>query len=161
MAYIATGDRDEALDVVQDAMFKLVQRYTGHAADEWPMLFHRIVQNRIQDWYRRNKLRNYWQRLTGQGGRQGDDSEEDFGELPGAPHLEPLAQLGNAHALKALDDAIRQLPLRQQQAFLLRLWEGLDVAQTAQAMGCSAGSVKTHYSRAVHALRDQLEDHWP
>lgn len=160
MAMIATGEQADALDIVQDAMLKLVRRYAHKPNSEWPALFHRIMQNTIKDWYRREKVRKRWRHWF----RREHNSEED--ELPDP--LEQVEQAGTnqpdellkqQHAIDKLDELLNQLPLRQQQAFLLRQWEGLDVAATARAMGISEGSVKTHYSRAVHSLRSQLEDY--
>lgn len=157
MAEIATGNRDEALDIVQDAMLMLARRYARRAESEWGPLFHRILQNRIRDWYRRGKVRHRWLEWL-----HADDEDDD----PLATHADPRArrpedEIGNRRAGHAIEAALHALPRRQQQAFLLRAWEGLDVAATAAAMDCSEGSVKTHFSRAVHALREQLEDHWP
>ena len=159
MAYLATGRRDDALDIVQDAMIKLVKRYAQRDEIEWPALFIRIVQNAITDWYRRESLRRRWRHWFTR------DSENDEDDNP----LEQVEQTGTHQpddkvqyesAMMKLDEALKALPLRQQQVFLLRQWEGMDVAQTAGAMGISEGSVKTHYSRAVHRLREQLEDYW-
>jgi RNA polymerase sigma-70 factor (ECF subfamily) len=158
IAEFATGNRDEALDIVQDAMLALARRYGARGEDEWGPLFHRILQSRILDWHRRHRVRRRWLAWLGPDDEDGDDPLVALPD-PGARRPEEL--LGNARAGAALEAAVRGLPLRQQQAFLLRAWEGLDVAATAAAMGCAEGSVKTHYSRAVHALRDLLEDHWP
>lgn len=160
MAQIATGDADEAMDLVQDAMLKLVQRYGARDEAEWGPLFHTILQSRIRDWYRRTKVRNRWRTWFGQreNDAEQDDPLESVAETSSPPSDEQLAQ---KRAMAALDKVLRTLPLRQQQAFILRAWEELDVAQTAAAMGCSEGSVKTHYFRAVHALRLLLEAHWP
>lgn len=159
MAHFATGDVDEAMDLVQDAMLKLVQRYGSREEAEWGPLFHTILQNRIRDWYRRTKVRNRWRQWFGR--TDDDDEEHDSLEAiadTNVPSAE--AQLMTKRASVALDEALRTLPLRQQQAFLLRAWEELDVAQTAAAMGCSEGSVKTHYFRAIHTLRKLLGNHW-
>jgi len=153
MAYIATGSREDALDIVQDAMIKLVQKYADRGRDEWGPLFHRILQSRIRDWYRRSKLRNGLRSLLS----WGDEGGDPLDNLPGSKEWGPDNQLQVDGAMDCLDAAIHQLPLRQQQAFLLRCWEGLNTAQTADAMGCSTGSVKTHYSRALSALRISLE----
>ena len=158
MAYIATGNREEALDIVQDAMFKLAQRYADRGENEWGPLFYRILQSRIRDWYRRAKVRNIWQRVAGSGE---DDSGDPMDRLADPAAEDPERAVGEQGVMERLDDSLRELPLRQQQVFLLRVWEGLDVKDTARAMGCSEGSVKTHFSRAVHKLRDQLEEHWP
>jgi len=160
MAQIATGDADEALDLVQDAMLKLAERYADRTEEEWRPLFHRILQSRIMDWHRRNKVRNrlrVWFTRSGEGEERDDPMEN----VPDTHAPDPARQVAVKRAAEALDQALRDLPPRQQQAFLLRAWEEMDVAQTALAMGCSEGSVKTHFSRAVHMLRKRLGDHWP
>ena len=145
IAEIAIRDPDDALDIVQDSMLQLVRAYGARPSDEWRPLFYRILQNRIQDCRRRRKSRSrviaWW---TG-GTRDDDDETPDVIEQ--AAGDEP-------------ERALRELPERQQQAFLLRNFEGLDVAQTASAMGCAEGSVKTHYFRALQSLREQLGEHW-
>ena len=160
MAQIATGHDDEALDLVQEAMLKLVERYGMRTEAEWGPLFHRILQSKIRDWYRRTKVHSRWRLWLGrdEDGGEMDDPLEAIADTvtPSADH-----QLQTKEAAAALDAALKTLPLRQQQAFLLRAWEELDVDQTAAAMGCSEGSVKTHYFRAVHTLRTLLGNHWP
>jgi len=157
MARIATGNEDEALDIVQDAMLNLVKRYADREEQEWGPLFHRILQSRIRDWYRRSQVRNRLRVWFG-----GNDEDEDpLENQPGRVTDGPLPQLQSVRFGDELEQALRALPNRQQQAFLLRVWEGMSVEETAAAMGCSAGSVKTHYSRAVHTLRKQLEDFEP
>lgn len=156
IAWFATGNRDDALELVQEAMIRLVQKYRGRDHGEWPALFHTILQSRIRDWYRREKVRSRLRVWFG-GGDEGED--DPLEALPGNAAAEPERQLDGNQTLSAIDRAVRALPLRQQQAFLLRAWEGLDTAQTAAAMEISVGSVKTHYSRAVHALREQLKEH--
>lgn len=155
-AEIALHDPDEALDAVQDSMLRLVRHYSGKPAEEWPPLFWGILRRRITDLQRRRTVRNRILVWTGRATR--DDDEE----LPAweAPDLgpDPARALASRQAHAAMSKAVRALPRRQQQAFLLRVLEGLDVADTAKAMGCSAGSVKTHLSRAMDALRTQLED---
>ncbi len=158
MATISTGSVDDALDLVQDAMLRLSTRYAGRPPDEWGPLFQRILQNGIRDWHRRQGLRRRWQRLLRRGGED-DPPADPVDALPDREAGDPARRLGGQHALRAVERAIHALPLRQQQAFLLRAWEGLDVAETARAMGCSQGSVKTHYARAMKALRRQLEEH--
>ena len=174
MAMIATANQEDALDIVQDAMMKLAVNYAERGESEWGPLFHRIVQSTILDWYRRQKVRNHWRvflEYTGLGQhgakKSGSDSSScgDCGssnpleQFADEQELGPVMKLANERSMEALDTAIHQLPIRQQQAFLLRAWEGLSVEETAGAMGCSQGSVKTHFSRAVQALRTQLEDH--
>ncbi|HHJ81014.1 MAG TPA: RNA polymerase sigma factor [Candidatus Tenderia electrophaga] len=157
MAYFAVNNRDDALDVVQEAMMKLVKRYGERSPEEWPPLFHRILQNQIQDYYRRSKVRSIIRSWFG--GSDEDDQNEETTALAVGPG--PLQQNLNNQSIQRLDDVIKELPLRQQQVFLLRAWEGLNVKETAMAMGCSDGSVKTHYSRAIRRLREELGEHWP
>lgn len=158
IAEIAIRDRDEALDLVQEAMIKLVNNYADRAEAEWIPLFYRILQNGIRDWHRRAKVRN---RVMSWFGRGSDDDEYDpVAEAPDLAGRTPDEQLQSNEAMQQLERALQDLPGRQREAFMLRTFEGLDVAATAIAMGCSDGSVKTHYSRAVHTLRENLGDHW-
>ena len=158
MVRFAVGDDDQALDVVQDAMLEFVRRYRDKPEQEWLPLFFKVLQSKISDAHRRRSVRLRcmgW--LTGN--RQADDPEDLIQEVADPRNETPLRLLEQAQLGKRLDQVIRELPLRQQQAFLLRCWEGLDVAETAQAMGCSEGSVKTHYFRAVQTLRQKLEEY--
>lgn len=159
IAEIAVHDRDEALDLVQDAMIKLARNYAVRPEDEWTPLFYRILQNGVRDWHRRQKVRNRVMVWFGRGG----SSEDEYDPVGNAPDLsgrEPAEDLQATEAILRLEVAIRELPPRQREAFMLRTFEGLDVAGTATAMGCSEGSVKTHHSRAIHTLREALGDHW-
>ena len=159
MAEIAVRDRDEAMDIVQDSMIKLARNYASRSENEWAPLFYRILQNGIRDWHRRRKVRNRVMVWFGRGG--GSDDEYDVvAAAPDPAGRAPVEELQTEQAMQRLEVAIRELPGRQREAFMLRTFEGLDVAGTAIAMGCSEGSVKTHYSRAVHALRAQLGDVW-
>jgi RNA polymerase sigma-70 factor (ECF subfamily) len=158
IAEIGVRNRDEALDLVQDAMIKLVRNYGDRNSDEWTPLFYRILQNGVRDWHRRQAVRNRVMVWFGRGKRD----EEDYDIVAAAPDpigRSPDEELQNSEAMDCLETAVRRLPLRQREAFMLRTFEGLDVAGTAVAMGCSEGSVKTHYSRAIHSLRDTLRDH--
>lgn len=159
IARIALRNPDDALDVVQDSMLQLARRYAARPGEEWRPLFYRILQNRIRDFQRRRMVRNKvlgW--LPGVMLNE-EDSGDPYEAVPDPAH-QPDDRLRSEQAMMALEAALRELPLRQQQAFALRTFEGLDVAETAAAMGCSAGSVKTHYSRAVHALRERLGEVW-
>jgi RNA polymerase sigma-70 factor, ECF subfamily len=159
VAQFATASREDAFDIVQDAMYKLVDKYGNHHPDEWGPLFHRILHSRIQDWHRRALVRTRFRGWLGL--NQDEDEQEDpFQTVADPAGQSPEAMLGSGRAMLALQKAVAELPLRQQQAFLLRVWEGFDVKQTARVMGCAEGSVKTHYSRAVHALREKLGGHW-
>ncbi|WP_455376776.1 RNA polymerase sigma factor [Kaarinaea lacus] len=173
MAFIATGSREDALDIVQDAMLKLAQKYGDRTVEDWGPLFHRITQSTIRDWYRRQKVRNRWRtwlEFTKAGTLQRSSKDTaDAGDESGGQNIidlfedlhapGPALKLVNERTIDALEVALHRLPLRQQQAFLLRVLEGLSVEETANAMGCTQGSVKTHFSRAIHTLRKQLEDH--
>ncbi len=158
IAEIAVRDRDEALDLVQNAMVKLARSYAGRPGDEWTPLFYRILKNGIRDWHRRQSVRK---RVMVWFGRGGEDDDYDFVQsAPDPADPRPDRELENREAMDSLESAIRELPARQREAFMLRTFEGLDVAGTATAMGVSTGSVKTHYSRAVHTLRERLGEHW-
>jgi RNA polymerase sigma-70 factor, ECF subfamily len=154
MTEFATASREEALDLVQDAMVAFVRNYGRHDGAQWPPLFWRVMDSRINDWHRRQRVRGRWWLRAGDAGVEAD---EVLAAAPDAREPGPLARLADGEASAALETALRALPLRQRQAFLLRLWEGLDVAATASAMRCSEGSVKTHLSRALANLRRALE----
>ena len=158
IAVVALRHEDDALDAVQDAMLQLARAYAARPEEEWKPLFYRILENRIRDVQRRRMTRNKviaWLPF-----RRGDDDDElpDPIEQAASPDPAPVQRLELDEAMQALEGALNQLPRRQQQAFLLRTLEGMDVAQTAAAMGCSEGSVKTHYFRALNALRGKLGD---
>ncbi len=159
IASIALRDPEEALDVVQDAMLQLARRYGNRPETEWMPLFYRILQNRIRDSQRRKSVRNRLFAWWPAGAGDGESAEDPGIDAPdGRP--EPDALVANGEALRELESAVAELPARQSEAFLLRTIEGLDVAATAAVMGCSEGSVKTHYSRAVHTLRARLGEAW-
>jgi len=159
IARYALSSDEDALDVVQDAMIRLVRAYKGKPSDQWTPLFYRILNNRIRDWQRRQTVRN--RVMAWLPWRPTSEGEQDrFAEFPDPAAMDPERASGVDQAMQALEAALEALPGRQREAFLLRTLEGLDVAETAQAMGCSTGSVKTHYSRAVHSLRETLGEHW-
>ena len=155
-------DEDAALDIVQDTMIRLAQRYGDRPASEWPMLFQRILSNATMDWFRHQKVRNAV--LKNFSEFEGNDGDADFDLLE---HLATETTAGDTESadaafsrvqtLQHIEEAVSQLPARQREAFLMRYWEEMDVAETATAMGCSEGSVKTHCSRAVHALAKALK----
>lgn len=156
VAELSCGSRDDALELVQEAMLGFVRAYSDKPAEQWPLLFWRVLDSRLSDFQRRRRVRSRW--MTWLGPRQGDDDDEDpISRLPDPAEPGPVARLADGEAMQALETALRGLPLRQRQAFLLRVWEGLDVAQTAAAMALSEGSVKTHLFRALQRLRAQLE----
>jgi len=155
-------DEHLALDLVQDAMLRLAERYAHKPAAELPLLFQRILQNAIRDHYRRHKVRSLWTTLLSS--LQGKDAEEDRDPLEtldvaeGAGRLaRPAEELERTQVMALIEEGLRALPQRQREAFLLRYWEELDVSETARVMGCSEGSVKTHCSRATHTLAVFLE----
>jgi RNA polymerase sigma-70 factor, ECF subfamily len=159
VAEIAVRDVDDALDIVQDSMLQLARRYAARPTAEWTPLFYRILNNRIRDCQRRRTVRS--RVMAWLPARRHEDEE-----LPDPIETAPSGGLGPGERLQvdetihALEGAVADLPQRQQQAFLLRTLEGLDVAATAVAMGCSEGSVKTHYFRALQALRERLGEFW-
>lgn len=160
MAQFATRDQEEALDLVQEAMLKFVQRYAHKPETEWKPLFYKILHNGIRDWQRRTWVRTRWRVWLGQSyPENGEAAETPWELLPDTSIPDPATQLDQTRAMTLLTSTLQTLPSRQREAFLLRAWEGLDVAHTAQAMGCSTGSVKTHYSRAIHTLRDHLSEY--
>jgi RNA polymerase sigma-70 factor (ECF subfamily) len=157
IALVNVRERDEALDVVQDAMIRLVRHYRHRPSSEWPPLFYRILKNRIRDVQRRRAVRS--RVLSFFGGTASEEPHDPLAEAPAPRGDGPLERVTADDAMQALEKALAALPVRQREAFSLRNFEGLDVAQTAVAMGCTEGSVKTHYSRAVHRLREVLADH--
>lgn len=157
MALLATKRSADALDIVQDAMLQLVQHYRQRTPQEWPLLFQRILQNRILDWHRQQtrQRRWFWKSET----TYTEDEEEDsIAAIADPRENNPQELLQRASDVETVLRVVEQLPLRQQQAFLLRAWEGLDVAETATTMQCSEGSVKTHLFRALQTLRHALAD---
>jgi len=158
MAELSTGNRDDALEIVQDAMLAFAQRYADKPRDDWRPLFHCVLDSRILDFHRRRTVRSRWLSwlpLSRDG--EGDEPGDLLAVVRDEAEPGPLQRMADGQTGSALDAALRALPLRQRQCFLLRIWEGLDVAATAQAMRCSEGSVKTHLSRAMTALRARLE----
>ncbi|HUP30628.1 MAG TPA: RNA polymerase sigma factor [Usitatibacter sp.] len=160
-AVFAVQEEESALDIAQDAMMRLAEKYADKPAAELPMLFQRILQNAIRDHFRRSKVRSTWTTLLSNFGMGGDDEDSDpleHMELPddGNVPVSPAAQLEQSQVMAAIEAAVQGLPARQREAFMLRYWEELDVSETAKAMGCSEGSVKTHCSRATHALAKVL-----
>lgn len=157
----AVRDEEAALDIVQDSMIRLAERYADRPAAEWPMLFQRIMSNATMDWFRRQKVRSaVVQNLSDfEGGDDGDEFDllESLQTADGMLGAESAADsVSREQILLVIEAEIAELPARQREAFLLRYWEEFDVAETAEVMGCSEGSVKTHCSRAVHALAKAL-----
>ena len=161
-AVYAVRQDESALDIVQDSMLKLAEKYSDRPPQELPMLFQRILQNTIRDWFRRSKVRSTWTTLFSSFGGKDDDDDFDILESIRADEyanvpVSPAGQLEQSQLLKIIESAVERLPARQREAFMLRYWEELDVAETAEAMGCSQGSVKTHCSRAVASLSTLLK----
>jgi len=162
-AVYAVRKDEAALDIVQDAMIKLAEKYGDKPAAELPMLFQRILQNTIHDYFRREKVRNTWVSLFSSMGADAEEHEdfdllETYAAEEGTEASESSAdKVERQQVLALIDDEIQKLPTRQREAFLMRYWEDMDVAETAAAMGCSEGSVKTHCSRATHALAQALK----
>ena len=154
-------DDEAALDIVQDSMLKLAEKYGTKPAAELPMLFQRILQNTIRDYYRRQKVRSLWTTLLSAFTRSDDEDADPLETLeveqgsysPATPH----ASLEQTQVLAIIEEEVKKLPPRQREAFLMRYWEDMDIAETAAAMGCSEGSVKTHCSRATHSLAASLK----
>ena len=162
-AVYAVRDDDAALDIVQDAMIKLAEKYGDKPSAELPLLFTRILQNRIHDWFRRQKVRNAWVTLFSNMGKKSDESDDydPLEHLQAADdsqiHQDGAQKLEQSQLLRSLEAEIAKLPARQREAFLMRYWDELSIAETAQIMGCSEGSVKTHCSRATQTLANALK----
>ncbi len=160
IVFFALHNETESLDIVQDAMLKLIDKYASKPQQEWAALFHTILQNRIMDYHRKEQIKKqffFWRKKNNQG-----DSEHDelYDQTPDVENKTPeqsfaIEQLGT-RAIKIL----KTMPVRQQQAFLLRAWEGYDTGETADIMGCSTGSVKTHFSRARKRLQQALGERY-
>lgn len=164
MVLLATSSKEDARDILQDSMFTLASRYGDKSPEQWSPLFYRILQNKLRDWYRRQAIRKrifFWQSES-QHPRPANDAgseNQDVIERAESDTIRaPDDRLYQQQLSAAIEQALTVLPLKQQQCFLLRAWQGLSVKQTADAMDISEGSVKTHYSRAIQALRNNLGD---
>lgn len=137
-------------------MLKLSEKYSSKPVAEWPMLFQRILQNTIRDYYRRQKVRSLWTTLFSALSPKSDEDDDPLETISVEDSsnvgMNPSEHLQNSQVIDIIEKSLQRLPARQREAFLLRYWEELDVAETAAVMGCSPGSVKTHCSRATHAL---------
>lgn len=158
MAHLACRNRDDAFDLVQDAMCKFVSRYAAKPEEEWKALFYKTLHSTIIDQSRRKTVRSC---VLGWFGLDAEDEARGVEDLEDSKSSNPEYECKVADAADALHAALAELSIRQQQAFLLRSWEELSVEDTAKAMGCSEGSVKTHYFRALQILREKLGEHWP
>lgn len=155
LAMAAVKNQDEAIDLVQESMLQLVQGYGSKDSEEWSPLFHRILQNKIRDWYRRRTVKHTLLKWTGLG-----DTKEQVESIPAKESDSPESLLDSRSELEKINQAVGKLPPRQQQVFLLRAWKEMSVSETASAMSISSGSVKTHYSRALESLRLHLGTDW-
>ncbi|MDP2811044.1 MAG: RNA polymerase sigma factor [Rhodocyclaceae bacterium] len=158
-AMFAVHDSESALDIVQDAMLKLAEKYGGKPAGELPLLFHRILQNTIRDFYRRQKIRSLWTTLLSSFSRDEDGEDDPLDTLQtdgGSTIATPHAKFEQTQLLALIEKEIGNLPPRQREAFIMRYWQDMNISETAAAMGCSEGSVKTHCSRATRALATAL-----
>lgn len=158
MAMLASHNTQDALDIVQDAMEKMVANYMDKPSDEWPPLFFRILHNKIMDWHRKAKFRNlffFWQQHDDENGEE--TSSDSIAAQSEQEQETPESLLAKTYDQEQMLKVIEQLPIRQQQCFLLRCWQGFSVNKTAEVMQCSEGSVKTHYSRAVAKIKESLE----
>ncbi|MBI5862487.1 MAG: RNA polymerase sigma factor [Rhodocyclales bacterium] len=160
-AMFAVQNQETALDIVQDAMMKLAEKYGNHPSGEWPMLFQRILQNTIRDSFRRSKVRSLWMTLFSSFVGSDDEDTDPLDIISASSESvafqSPQKQLEQAQILTLLEREIEKLPARQREAFLLRYWEEMGITETASIMGCSEGSVKTHCSRATHTLAVTLK----
>jgi len=143
-----------AMDLVQEAFISLHKSYAEKSTEEWYPLFYTILNNKLQDWRRKEARRNqpfsFFKKVSL------DDDEVEFDNLVDESTPSPLEFLDQAVTAEEIQEAIAKLPVRQQQAFMLRAWEGFDTQTTAQIMNCTEGSVKTHYHRAIQGLRASL-----
>lgn len=158
LAFVITQNRDDALELVQDSMLKLVQKYCRKSAAEWRLLFFRILQNRLRDYQRRKSLRQLFH-LQPSKTQQPEDPDE-LDQIRDTHTQAPDSSLHSDNTIHSIQLAIQQLPLRQQQVFLLRAWQEFSTRETAFALSISEGSVKTHYKRAIDQLRSQLGEHY-
>jgi RNA polymerase sigma-70 factor (ECF subfamily) len=149
MAYALTHNRDDALELVQDSMFQLVKHYSSKPCTEWSKLFYRILQNRIRDFHRRRNVNRLFSLFQ----RSDENTQQQIEQVPDKQQHNPQQELEQNHALTQIMDALKNLPIRQQQTFLLRAWQEFSVKETAFMLSISEGSVKTHYYRAQNQLR--------
>ena len=159
MAEFAVHDRDISQDLVQDSLLAFISRYADKPAEQWTPLFYTILRSQIMDWKRRQARRSKWLTwFSGHNGDDGDDEEDPIHSIATPTDENPATLLANANDIAIVQRILSRLPERQQQAFLLRAWEGLDISTTANIMDCGESSVKTHYSRALLALRLGLNE---
>jgi RNA polymerase sigma-70 factor, ECF subfamily len=159
---IATGGADDTLDILQESMMAFVRRYSTKDESEWRPLFYKVVQNKIRDWFRKERIKRLF--FFSMPPRQREETENRLDPEDSRPDhnaADPLTNIKTSQAMERLNMVLKQLPARQQQVFLLRAWEGLSTQETATAMNCTEGTVKTQYFRAVNRLKEGLEGTWP
>ena len=160
IAYIGLHDRDEALDVVQDTMMRMFVKYSDKPKADWRPLFYKVLSNRITDTHRSNTVRKKLQSWFKRDSSDDDSPVDAMDLMPSRVGEQPQNQMQSDKSMSVLERSINSLPMRQQQAFLFRHWEGLSTQETATAMGCSTGSVKAHLSRAMSTLKTSLQPHY-
>ncbi len=151
MAYMSVSHQHEALDIVQDAMEKMLRSYAKKPSHEWRALFFRVLHNQIVDWYRKNAIKNklfFWQRAQ--------EDVDMLEQVAATSEYAPEDQVTAEQSQQQILTVLKQLPIRQKQCFMLRQWQGLSTKETAEIMGCSEGCVKTHLHRAVKALEQAI-----
>ncbi len=158
MALFACSNQDDALDLVQESMCKFVDKYREKPEEDWKALFYKILQNKIRDFYRKESVRSRWRVWLN--GRSKDDNADPLEQLADPVNQTPEREAVNQQMFDKLQVELKNLSLKQQQVFLLRAWEGLSVGETAVAMNCTEGTVKTHYFRATEKLKKKLGEHW-
>lgn len=156
VSLIVTQNREDALEVVQDSMLKLVQKYSHKSVAEWRLLFFRILQNKLRDYQRRQQVKKFFHFASSKTEHEPDPVEQITDPAPSSPEN----KLHSEHALDNIQQLLTQLPLRQREVFLLRAWQEFSTRETAFALSISEGSVKTHYKRAIDYLRSQLGEHY-
>ncbi len=159
MALFACNNRDDALDLVQDSMCQFVTKYSQKAQPDWKALFYKILQNKIRDYYRKEAVRSRWRVWFSEPANE--DTPDQLDNLGGIDEISPEQATQQKQAFAQLQQELKRLSLKQQQVFMLRAWERLSIAETAVAMGCSEGTVKTHYFRATDRLKAELGEHRP
>lgn len=160
MAEFAVHDRDVSQDLVQDSLLAFISRYADKPAEQWTPLFYTILRSQIMDWKRRQARRSKWLTWFDRFNSEDGDGEDEhpINAIATPTDENPATLLANADDIVIVQRILSRLPERQQQAFLLRAWEGLDISTTANIMDCGESSVKTHYSRALLALRQGLNE---
>ncbi|WP_321370523.1 RNA polymerase sigma factor [uncultured Desulfuromusa sp.] len=158
MALFACSNQEDALDLVQDSMCKFVAKYKEKPEEEWKALFYKILQNKIRDFYRKEFVRSRWRIWLNSDFE--DNNSEPLEQLADPVGRTPEHETENHQMFDQLQQELKKLSLKQQQVFLLRAWEGLSVGETAVAMNCSEGTIKTHYYRATEKLKKKLGEHW-